>query len=145
MKKHLVYLLFVSFLGLTSCADDQLVEKKLVDDVWRLKSMTEGGESVSVPITIRGEVTMQLQKGGMVTGASGVNRFRGQAEIDPQGRVEWKSGFMTTRRGGPPELMEFERRFLAALKRVDTFTSGQELKAVGGKGPQAVELLFTQP
>lgn len=87
----------------------------------------------------QGDVQLVLELGpeGRVSGFAGVNRFNGSYTLKQQaeGRGTLSFGELaTTRMAGPPELMQQEERFLAALKTVDGYRAEgglMELEAGG--------------
>jgi heat shock protein HslJ len=65
-------------------------------------------------------VTLTFGADGKVTGYGSVNRFNGSYAFSPDGKLSWPgSGFISTRKAGPPELMEKERAYLRALPQTD--------------------------
>ncbi len=67
----------------------------------------------------RAQTTIAFTADGSVSGNTGVNRFQGQAKID--GDRLTLGPLATTRRAGPPALMDQESRFLKAIGRVRRF------------------------
>lgn len=77
-----------------------------------------------------------------VYGTSGVNTFSGEYRMESSG-LHLKP-LEATKRAGPPERMELEREFLAALGRVTTWRI-QEGVLVLLEGPKPVAYLVRQP
>ena len=91
---------------------------KLQGRQWELKSMTL--DSRDIVMDIEANLTLAFGPNGKVTGYAAVNRFNGTYSFSPDGKLSWPSpGFVTTRKAGPPELMEKERAYLRALPQTD--------------------------
>ncbi len=67
----------------------------------------------------RAQSTLEIQPDGAIGGSTSVNRYRGQATID--GNAISFGPLITTRRAGPPAMMEQESRFTEAFSRVTSF------------------------
>ena len=67
----------------------------------------------------KAQTTMQLAEDGSVSGDTSVNRYQGRATID--GNTISCGPLATTRRAGPPALMDQESKFLKALETVKSF------------------------
>jgi heat shock protein HslJ len=67
----------------------------------------------------RAQTTMQLAEGGSVSGDTSVNSYQGRATID--GNEISFGPLATTRRAGPPAMMDQEAKFLKAAKTVSSF------------------------
>lgn len=102
--------------------------------------MTESGrvehqwvvESIAGVPTVEPRPMMSLGPDGQLAGTTGVNRIKGTYEAHDE--TITISGAGMTRRAGPPEAMEQESRFLAALEGRHSFRLGDgriELGAVG--------------
>ena len=73
---------------------------------WTLRSLAGGDVTPPPP-------TLSFEEPGRAGGNAGVNRFGGDAAIE--GSAIRLGPFMATRMAGPPDRMELERRYLAAL------------------------------
>jgi heat shock protein HslJ len=67
--------------------------------------------------------TIEFAKDGAISGDTCVNRFNGKANVD--GTTLELGPLATTRRAGPPALMDQESRFIAALERSASFRLGE--------------------
>jgi len=91
---------------------------KLQNRQWELKSITLDGRQVVMDI--QANMTLVFGSDGKVTGYAAVNRFNGTCSFGRDGRLSWPGpGLITTRKAGPPELMEKERAYLQALPKTD--------------------------
>ena len=91
---------------------------KLHNRQWELKSITLDGRQIVMDV--QANMTLAFGADGKVTGYAAVNRFNGTCSFSPNGRLSWPGpGFITTRKAGPPELMEKERAYLEALPKTD--------------------------
>ncbi len=70
----------------------------------------------------RAQSTLEIDADGSVSGNTAVNRYHGQATID--GHNISFGPLATTRRAGPPAMMEQESKFTGALERVAGFRIG---------------------
>jgi len=67
----------------------------------------------------KAQTTIQFTKNGAVSGNTSVNRYQGQVKIDGN-KIDF--GLLaTTRRAGPPALMDQETKFLKAIDTVTSF------------------------
>jgi heat shock protein HslJ len=91
---------------------------KLYGRQWELKSFSVDG---SQPLMdIQATMTLAFGADGKATGYGSVNRFTGAYSLTSNGQLTWPGpGFTTTRKAGPPELMEKERAYLEALRKTD--------------------------
>jgi heat shock protein HslJ len=81
---------------------------------------------------------------GKVSGFGAVNRFNGSYAFGPDGRLGWPgTGFVTTRKAGPPELMEKERFYLRALPETDRAILGNRVLRLQSEGESTV-LTFSE-
>ncbi|WP_236621019.1 META domain-containing protein [Rhodopirellula sallentina] len=64
----------------------------------------------------RAQTTLEVTADGSVSGSTAVNRYRGQATID--GNAITFGPLISTRRAGPPAMMNQESRFTEALSQV---------------------------
>jgi heat shock protein HslJ len=91
---------------------------KLQNRQWELKSITL--DSRQVVMDVQANMTLVFAADGKVMGYAAVNRFNGTCSFSPDGKLSWPGpGFVTTRKAGPPELMEKERAYLQALPKTD--------------------------
>ncbi|MGI9472717.1 MAG: META domain-containing protein [Rubripirellula sp.] len=67
----------------------------------------------------RAQSTVAFSPDGMVSGSTAVNRFHGKATIE--GDEVTFGALATTRRAGPPALMDQESRYLRAMEKVARF------------------------
>ena len=91
---------------------------KLYNRQWELKSIsTDGSQPV---MDMQASMTLAFGADGKATGYGSVNRFTGAYSLTPNGQLTWPGpGFATTRKAGPPELMEKERAYLEALRKTE--------------------------
>jgi putative lipoprotein len=89
---------------------------------------------LGAPVTGDGAPTIDFREGGRAGGFAGVNRYGCEATSASPGALHL-GAIAATRMAGPPERMELEGSFLAALQRVTgARMSGQtlELTSEGG-------------
>jgi heat shock protein HslJ len=67
----------------------------------------------------RAQTTIQFSSDGKVMGDTSVNRYQGQAKIDGD-KINF-GPLATTRRAGPPALMDQESKFLKAIDAAKRF------------------------
>jgi len=93
---------------------------------WSVASVRLENETASVPSGVPTRVFIRFTPDpsgtGLteVTGHAGVNRFFGTASVSPDGSTTI-DGLGSTRMAGPPTLMAFENRLLAALRKVTSW------------------------
>ena len=75
---------------------------------WLVEEINGGG------VVDRAQTTITFSKDGSVSGNTSVNRFRGAATVD--GNMLSFGPLATTRRAGPPALMQQEAKFLKAIE-----------------------------
>lgn len=93
------------------------------------------------PVPDASEATLEFTSDGVVGGNATLNRLRGSYEI-ADGVLRF-SRLVTTRRAGPPQLMEQERRVLAAMEATARVNrDGDELLLCDADG---TELLRARP
>ncbi len=80
---------------------------------WLVEDIGGGG------VVDRAQTTMKLGEDGAVSGDTSVNRYHGRATID--GTKITFGPLATTRRAGPPALMDQESKFLKSLEAVKSF------------------------
>jgi heat shock protein HslJ len=107
---------------------------------WEVKTMTvDGGRVILHP---DGSLLLAFAPGGQVGGAGPVNQFRGTYAFSPDGRLTWTSPLVSTRRAGPPELMDKERAFLAGLpKTTRAVLAGDALQLQSDDGSTVIAML----
>ncbi len=107
---------------------------------WILKEMTVDGN----PVPLTGETPfLKIEPDGKISGFASVNRFFGALKIDGKGTLE-HSPIGSTRMAGPFELMEQERLFLLALKKIEQI-SGQGIYLYAYTIDRKTELIFYVP
>jgi heat shock protein HslJ len=89
---------------------------RLQGQQWELKTITVDGTRVIMhPDSV---MTIAFAAAGEVGGLAAVNQFRGRYEFSEDGKLTWLApGLITTRKAGPPELMDKERAYLAGLPK----------------------------
>ena len=107
---------------------------KLEGQQWELKTITlDGTRIIMHPDSV---MTLAFAPQGEVAGFAAVNQFRGRYEFSEDGRLTWPSpGLITTRKAGPPELMDKERAYLLGLpktSRAILANSGLQLQSDDG-------------
>jgi heat shock protein HslJ len=107
---------------------------------WEVKTMTVDGSRV----IMHPDATLLLAFApeGQVGGSGPVNQFRGGYAFSPDGRLSWTSPLSSTRRAGPPELMDKERAFLAGLpKTTRAVLAGDALQLQSDDGNTVIAFL----
>lgn len=89
-----------------------IAEKKLVGK-WLAEDIGGGG------VVDNSQSTLEIGEDGTVSGNTAVNRYGGKAKIVGQ-KIEFGS-ISTTRRAGPPALMDQESKFTKELANVASF------------------------
>ena len=84
---------------------------------WLVEDIAGGG------VMDRAQTTIEFAADGAVSGSTCVNRYTGKADIT-DGNVRL-SKLVTTRRAGPPAMMDQERKFLAAIASVASYEFGE--------------------
>jgi heat shock protein HslJ/phosphoglycolate phosphatase-like HAD superfamily hydrolase len=80
---------------------------------WLAEDIAGGG------VIDNAQSTLEIGKDGSVSGSTAVNRYSGKAKIEGQ-KIEF-GPLATTRRAGPPALMDQESKFTKALEKVARF------------------------
>lgn len=89
---------------------------------------------LGAPVTGDGAPTIDFREGGRAGGLAGVNRYGCEATSAAPGALKL-GAIAATRMAGPPERMELEGSFLAALQRVTgAQVSGQMLELTSESG-----------
>jgi heat shock protein HslJ len=115
---------------------------KLHNRQWDLKSISMDGRQVVMDL--QANMTLVFSADGKATGYGSVNRFNGAYSFSQDGRLSWPGpGFITTRKAGPPELMEKERAYLEALPKTDRAILQKHSLQLQNEGESTL-LLFTE-
>lgn len=96
---------------------------------WEVTGYNDGREAV-VSVIVGSAITADFAQEGTLAGSGGVNRYRADYETSagPAGATGITiSPPSSTRMAGPPELMQQERLYLAALESARTFTIQADL------------------
>jgi len=80
---------------------------------WLVEDIAGGG------VIDNAQSTLEVGEDGSVSGSTAVNRYNGKAKIEGQ-KIEF-GPLATTRRAGPPALMDQESKFIKALEKVASF------------------------
>ena len=97
---------------------------KLYQREWELQSIILDGEPDIMHVDAK--MTMNFGPGGQVAGFGAVNRFAGTYKLTPDGKLAWGAlGIVGERKRGPPELMDKERNFLEALRKINMLILGR--------------------
>ena len=124
----------------------EVVGKENLDRVigrqWELKTLTLDGQRVIMDLDAN--MTITFGADGRATGFGSVNQYSNRYTFTEQGQLKWTSpNFVTTRRAGPPELMQKERIYLEALGKVSRgIVRGHDLQLQSDDG--ATVLPFTE-
>jgi heat shock protein HslJ len=115
---------------------------QLYNRVWNLKSIsTDGSQAI---MDFQANITLVFGPDGKVSGFGSVNRFHGAYAFAQDGKLSWPGpGFITTRKAGPPELMEKERAYLEALPKTDRAILQKRSLQLESEGESTL-LLFTE-
>lgn len=133
--------------GMGSKNDPVLIDSRSVERLygvtWELKTLTVDGSRVIMHPD--GTMTLLFAPQGQASGYAAVNNFSGQYSFDQNGRLSWPpAGLITTRKAGPPELMEKERAFLAGLpKTTRAILAGNALQLQSEDGNTVLTFLKT--
>ena len=86
---------------------------------YRLVQMVVGGDEV--PLPEQPTITLKLVSETVLGGKASVNLYFAGVDLDDQGHIFWqKPGFASTLMAGPPELMQLEQTFFAAMASTKT-------------------------
>lgn len=81
---------------------------------WEMRLLRLNGNAVAVDAPE--SFTFLCNSDGQAMGKSGLNTYRGTMQITNSGQILWDTGsFASTKKAGPPELMEQENQYLRAL------------------------------
>jgi heat shock protein HslJ len=97
---------------------------KLYQREWELQSIViDGSHDV---MHVDAKMTLNFAPGGQVAGFGAVNRIAGTYKLGADGKMAWLTvGVVGERRQGPPELLEKERNYLAALRKTNMLILGR--------------------
>lgn len=131
-----------------STMDNQpaVINKQNVDRVigrqWELKTLSLDGQKIVMDLDAN--MTITFGADGRATGFGSVNQYSNRYTFSEDAQLKWASrAFVTTRRAGPPELMQKERLYLEALGKVSrALVKGHELQLQSDDG--ATVLPFTE-
>ena len=105
-----------------------------IDGSWTLVMLVEEGD-MAIPLPAGATIDLRID-GTEVDGTAACNSFGGSAEIGDDGSFSASDLFQTEMACDPPELMEMESRYLAALGRATSWMiEGDQLTLAG---PDAV-------
>ncbi len=81
---------------------------------WELRRLRLNGEVV--PVDEPQSFTFLCNSDGEAMGKSGINTYRGAMQVTDSGQILWDTGsFASTKKAGPPQLMDQENQYLRAL------------------------------
>jgi len=105
---------------------------------WVLKSLQIDGRQVVMDL--EANMTIKFGADGKVTGFGSVNQFSGGYSFSPNAQLAWgRPGLVTTRRAGPPELMQKERVYLEAITKTSrAILKGHALQLQSDDGSTAL-------
>jgi|KBSMisStaDraftv2_1062788.scaffolds.fasta_scaffold173833_1 heat shock protein HslJ len=108
---------------------------------WALKSLQLDGRQIVMDL--EANMTLKFGADGKATGFGSVNQFSGGYSFSPNAQLAWtRPGFVTTRRAGPPELMEKERLYLEALTKTSrAIVKGHALQLQSEDGSTALPFI----
>lgn len=114
---------------------------------WQLKRLRVDGEAVGIRDMER--FTFLCNPEGNVMGKSGINTYRGSMTVTQNGQLLWDtSSFASTKKAGPSQLMEQERRYLRALsgtRQAFTKSGGRRLILRDPSGDIYIEYVSVSP
>jgi len=88
---------------------------RLYGKEWELKTLTV--DNARVIMHVDAQMTLAFAPDGTAAGFASVNQFGGPYKFAENGMLGWPRGLASTRKAGPPELMDKERAYLAALPK----------------------------
>jgi heat shock protein HslJ len=104
---------------------------KLYQREWQLQSIIVDGERDIMHVDAK--MTLNFAPGGQVAGFGAVNRIAGIYKLTPDGKLAWGSlGIVGERKKGPPELLDKERNFLEALRKINRLIVGRQALLLQG-------------
>ena len=93
--------------------------RQRLGEEYRLVQMVVGGDEV--PLPEQPTITLKLVTETVLAGKASVNLYFSGFDLDDQGHIFWqKPGFASTLMAGPPELMQLEQTFFAAMASTKT-------------------------
>lgn len=121
-------------LGLQACSmlkrepPPELVTTKSLDRLlgrlWELRAITVEGNNVVMHVDA--QMSIQFDQDGNARGYGAVNQFTRGYRFGDDGKLTWTTpDFVLTRKGGPPELMDKEVAYFAALRKVSRAIVGK--------------------
>ncbi len=113
---------------------------RIADRQWTLRMMIVGGNEY--PLASE-RPSVKFSRDSTVTGFASLNRFSGSMTWDDQGNIQWRP-LISTRKAGPPQLMNQESTFLASLPRVQRL-SLEGIHLLARSLDEQVELVFYVP
>lgn len=125
----------------------QLIDSKNIQRLqateWELRAVTIDGNEVVMHSD--GKMAVLFGADGTVQGFGGVNQFAGNYSVSDDGKLAWgKTGFVTTRKSGPPEFVEKEKLFLDAMRRTTRAIAGKVILTLQSENAEVV-LTFLKP
>jgi heat shock protein HslJ len=106
---------------------------------WQLEVLVSNGAEDPPPAP----VSLVFGEETGVTGNAGVNDYVGRVSVAPDGALRWTArGLAMTRKAGPPEVMQFEARYLHALMRSVRAVTDAEGRLVLDDGPGEKRLVY---
>jgi heat shock protein HslJ len=95
---------------------DSSTSKQLIGKQWELKTMTVDGSRVIMHPD--GRMTLAFNPEGQANGYGAINAFNVRYTFSRDGKLIWPApGPVSTRKAGPPELMEKEQAFLSGIPK----------------------------
>jgi len=90
--------------------------KRLIGKQWELKTLTVDGNRVIMHPD--GRMTLMFNPDGQATGYAAINQFSARYVFSRDGKLIWaEPGPISTRKAGPPELMEKEQAYLSGIPK----------------------------
>ncbi len=122
-------------------AREQKREARTPVGEWRLVEIGNDEVATIAPAAARAP-SLRIHPDGSVTGFTGVNQMRGLLDYHGFARGRFHlSDPVTTRMAGPPEMMEVEQRFLAALGGERSFKVEDGRLAIKGGNEPVLEFV----
>ena len=106
----------------------ELVTSKNLDRLhgraWELRAITVDGNNIVMHVDA--SMSIRFDADGKAQGFGAVNQFTRSYRFDEDGKLTWTTpDFVLTRKGGPPELMDKEVAYFAALRNVNRAIVGK--------------------
>jgi heat shock protein HslJ len=92
------------------------VPAALVGTEWRLTALHQDGKALTLSEDV--VATLKFGADGRVSGRAPINGYFGAATLGADGSLAWTGPMGSTQMAGPPELMEAESAYFAALQSV---------------------------